>query len=230
MHYSQPAPLLRFPFVYGDTLGGTISGNGRYCHTIPFTLEGISYVQVDASGRLILPDMTIENALRVHSKIRYTSRMNRRLTYVEEERYQWYSAYCRYPLLESIKSCTMTNRDTIYFASSYYLPQNQDTVLVREKDPDNITDAESESMITDVRYYPNPVSTELQIYYRLSQSAHVYVSMHYNGGITTYQSPVHQECVGEHMLPVNMGGMPIGNYVVYIHANDTVVSGNIIKY
>lgn len=229
MHYSAHIPLLCFPFNYGDTLIGAIAGNGLYCHTIPFSVEGISRVHADAFGCLKLPDITIDSALRVHTQIQYESRMNKQLTWVKEERHLWYSTYCRYPLLETVSIQTITAKDTICFASSYYIPQEQDIDLIKE-DSDSLTNNDSESIITNIRYLPNPVSTDLQIHYSLIQSAQVYISLHYNGGITTYQSPIRQEEEGDHILPVNMGGMPVGNYVVYIHADDTTVAGNIIKY
>lgn len=104
-------------------------------------------------------------------------------------------------------------------------------IPVREQAPLEQETAESspDSLITNVSYLPNPVYTNLNIRYTLIRSAQVYISVHYNGGVMTFQTTPKQETEGEKIVYVNMSGMPTGAYAVYIHADDTIVSGNIIK-
>ena len=227
MQYLSPVPMLHLPFAYGDSIESEINGKGQYCHHIPLSIEGRTIVRADGSGKIILPDMTIDSVIRVHTETQYNEYTNEHNETIEEK-YQWYSPYCRYPLLEIVKVRTITNADTSYVAFAYYIPQEQKDMPVREleelkKDEDTI------SLLTDVSYLPNPVVSDLQIRYTLTHDANVYVSLHYNGGATTYKTPIHNEANGEHSHSINMNGLPTGNYVVYVHADDTIVSGDIIK-
>lgn len=228
MKYSSPLPMLRFPFAYSDSVVGIITGNGQYCHSIPLAIEGTSFVRADACGRLILPDLTVDSALRVHSTLEYNE-LSYTQTIVQEERYQWYSAYCRYSLLEYLSVRTIAGEDTTYFSAAYYIPQEQEDLLEQEHEPQDLSIENVDKPIMDATYLPNPVVSDLCISYSLTHDAQAYVSLHYNGGVCTYQTPMHYEDEGEHSVIVNMSGMPTGNYVVYIHADDAIVSGTIIK-
>lgn len=227
MLFSAPVPILRYPFAYGDTLSGTFIGEGHYCHLIPINTEGYYKIHADAVGRLILPDMEIDSALRVHS-IKDYHQCSHKWTHIHEEYRQWYSKDYRYPLVEIIDMRSATRTDTVCITSLYFYPQNRIVQPKQRQLEDTIMCADS--LITEIKYFPNPVHSDLQISYKLTQSAQVYVSLHHNGGVSTYQTPVRQEAEGEHTISVYMGGMPIGNYVVYVHADDIIVSGNIIKF
>lgn len=228
MHYPSPIPVLRFPMAYGDSLCGVYSGQGRYCHMRSIFIDGYYSVHADAVGQLVLPEVTIDSVLRVHSVFRFKE-MKRTKSYVQEERYAWYSPYCRYPLIETVLMHTYTAKDTVSAATAYYYPQEQKDMPAHETIQEEEPQSPQDSLITDVRYVPNPVYSDLHIYYSLVRPAQVYISVHYNGGTTTYQSPLHFEEDGEHTLFVNMAGMPVGSYTIYIYADNTVVSGNIIK-
>ena len=228
VRYSCPMPMMSFPFAYGDSLLGTFSGIGQYCHMLPLSVNGVDSVFADATGRLILPDLTIDTALRVHMRILYQE-TKCRPSYIEEDYYRWYSPYSRYPLFETVYTQTIKGQDTAVFASSYYFPQEEEDHNSTEERQDSLVEQHTDSLITDVKYLPNPVYSDLCIAYTLIRSARVYISLHYNGGVTTYQTPIHQEDEGSYTVSVNMAGLPIGTYVVYIHADDILVSGNIIK-
>lgn len=88
---------------------------------------------------------------------------------------------------------------------------------------------QEDSLITNIQFTPNPVYNNVQIKYSLAKSAKVYISLHYDGGLTTYQTPYRQEDEGDHSISLNMSGMPTGSYVIYIHADDLVASGSLIK-
>lgn len=228
VRYSCPMPIISFPFAYGDSLSGTFSGSGQYCHMLPLFVNGIDSVLADATGMLILPDLTIDTALRVHTWVQYQEAKCKQ-SYIKEDNYRWYSPYCRYPLLETVYIQTIKGQDTALFASSYYFPQEEEDNDSDEEKKVSHEEQQTDSLITGVQYLPNPVYSDLCIAYTLIRSARVYISLHYNGGVTTYQTPIHQEEEGSHTVSVNMAGLPIGTYVVYIHADDTLVSGNIIK-
>ena len=202
VHYNEPVPWLRYPFAYGDSVIAPLLGTGQYCHRIPLSVEGKTIVRADACGRLLLPDMSVDSVLRVHSTMQYVERLQGK-SQIQEDRYQWYSATCRYP--------------------------EEENVPLREQEQPVNQSEDKDSLVTDVTYLPNPVFADLNINYTLVRAAQVYISLHYNGGATTYQTPTHDEEEGAHSAVINMSGLPVGTYAVYIHADDTVVSGNVIK-
>ena len=228
MRYAPQIPQLRFPFAYGDTLCGAFVGQGQYCHMTPLNTEGTIQTRVDGTGRLITPEDTIDGAIRTHMLMTYREKMHPQ-NIVREERLTWYSLFCRYPLLESVTVQTIKKNDTVSFRSTYYYPQEQDEELRRQYKEQMAANAVADSLVSNIRFMPNPVYNDVQIKYELARPAKVYISLHYNGGVTTYQTPLRQETEGEHTVEVNMSGMPVGSYVVYIHADDIIASGSLIK-
>ncbi len=228
VRYTSPLPLLQFPFAYGDTMQGVFSGKGQYCHIIPLSIDGSYTISADAVGKLILPEIEIDSTIRVYRQIHYSDTKTMQYA-IEEDCYAWYSPYSRYPLIEAIHVQTAKGSDTVSHAALYYFPQEQENMPSRKDKERDLQIEPADSLITDVSFMPNPVYADLQVHYTLVRSAQVYISVHYNGGVTTYQTPIRVNDEGEHSIYINMAGMPVGNYVVYIYADDTIVSGNIIK-
>lgn len=228
MRFDNSIPVVSFPFTYGNSISRAFEGSGQYCHTLPVRINGLLEIKADAVGSLVLPGMTIDSVLRVHTQIKYKDKSEKHYL-VQEDSYQWYSLYCRYPLLETKKVQSFNGNDTILFAATYYYPQEQENIPYRKN---IITKAESikaDSLVSNIHFMPNPVFSDVQIKYSLVHSARVYISLHYNGGLTTYQTPINQEQAGNHSVSVNMSGMPTGSYVVYIHADNIVASGSLLK-
>lgn len=228
VQYPVPIPMLRFPFEYGDTIKGKVLGNGQYCHLLSIHTEGTYFVTADATGQLLLQGMTVDSVLRLHTIMQYQDSRSKNTT-IQEERYLWYSPYCRYPLLETLLVQVIKESDTVSVSSTYYYPQEQEDVQERKDVEQDLQIELADSLMTEVSFMPNPVYTDLQVNYSLFRSAQVYISVHYNGGISTYQTPVRKEEEGTHSVTINMAGMPVGNYVVYIHADDVIASGSLIK-
>lgn len=228
MHFDTSLPIISFPFAYGDSISWDFEGSGQYCHTMPIRIKGLLKIKADAIGELALPGVLIDSVLRIHTQVKYKEKSEKHYL-AQEDSYQWYSPYCRYPLLETRKVQTFNGKDTILFATTYYYPQEQENLPT----PSNINKQENvwakDSLISNVAYLPNPVYSDLYVHFSLARDAQVFVSLHYNGGTTTYQTPLQQKTSGEYTIHVPTAGLPIGNYVVYIHADDMVVSGNIIK-
>lgn len=225
--YNNPIPCLYFPMTYGDSLCTTFTGDGKYCHMSSYSVAGECRVYVDAVGKLVLPDMVVDSVLRVCSRKRYRATMHH-YGDIEEISYRWYSPYGHSPLFESLQVQTVSGQDTGLFAASYCFHTDEDLSIPRRVKNDTL-DAPVDSLITNVRYMPNPVYSDLQVQYTLTKSVQVYISVHYNGGTSVYQTPLRREEEGPHCLSIPMGGMPIGNYVVYIHADNNIASGGIIK-
>ena len=227
VRYSCPMPMMSFPFAYGDSLSVTFSGIGQYCHMLPLSVNGVDSVFADATGRLILPDLTIDTALRVHMKYSYVT-----TTYdtvqVTEDTYRWYDETIRYPLLEIQKVITKGKHDTVEYAKTYYIPQEPDDVNTR-KSPRLLPEDTINPSDPNILCLPNPVLSDLHISYQLIQDADVYISIHYNGGSSMYSSATQRQSSGSHDAIINMSAYPVGTYVVYLCIDNIEYSTTIIK-
>lgn len=227
VRYSDPFPLLKYPFVYGDSLGGTYSGKGQYCHILPVRAEGTCSVHADAMGKLILPDMEIDSVLRVHTKQKYVTIENDTTTAILET-YCWYVQDIRYPLFEISKVNVYGKEDSAGIANAYYIAQEQPNINFLKKKKD-VTEDVTDSLGIIISCMPNPVQSNLYITYQLTNDADVYISIHSNCGIPLFSSAQKRQEKGEHLMIVNVTSYPIGSYVIYLHVDDTTYARTIIK-
>ena len=232
VQYTQSEAVLRLPLRYGDTLTTTFVAKGEYGHRIPMTLSGTNTIEVDAQGKLILPDKTYEQVLRVHSQRQYVE-SGLDSTAMLVNKYQWFAAESYIPVFESVTAYEMVE-DSMQLAfqtSFYYHVEDTTDSTPNELAPvvdETIEDAAS-ALLTDLSYLPNPIQTDLQVRYTLVQDATVYMHMHNALGMPMYSVPACAETAGEHIVQINMGGWMQGEYTLYIHADDQLVQQIIIK-
>lgn len=226
--YTKPDKDLCFPFTYRDSLHTFFAGNGMYCHLFPFSITGHTAIYCDAMGKLILSDLTLDSILRIHT-IRYYQEIARDTINVISDTYRWYSKLIRYPLFETTKVTTIREKDTAVVAMAYYLPQELDNHHQFGNPNPKIDKSVEDGSVTELSYMPNPVYSDLTISYRLAKDANVFVSIHYNGGVSMYATPVQWQNEGYNSLLINMQNYPVGTYVLYLHVDDIVIGQTIIK-
>jgi hypothetical protein len=232
VQYNLPEAVLRLPLRYGDTLTTTFAAKGEYGHRIPMTLSGTNTIEVDAQGKLILPDKTYEQVLRVHSQRQYVE-SGLDSTAMVVDKYQWFAAESYIPVFESVTAYEMVADSLqLAFQTSFYY-HVEDTTDSTHKELAPVVDEKAEetapALLTNLSYLPNPVETDLQVRYTLVQDATVYMHMHNASGMPMYSAPAHAEAAGEHMVQINMGGWMQGEYTLYIHADEQVIRQVIIK-
>ena len=232
VRYTLPEAVLRLPLRYGDTLTTTFAAKGEYGHRIPMTLSGTNTIEVDAQGKLILPDKTYEQVLRVHSQRQYVE-SGLDSTAMLVDKYQWFAAESYIPVFESVTAYEMVADSLqLAFQTSFYY-HVEDTTDSTHKELAPVVDEKAEetapALLTNLSYLPNPVETDLQVRYTLVQDATVYMHMHNASGMPMYSTPAHAEAAGEHMVQINMGVWMQGEYTLYIHADDQLVQQVVIK-
>lgn len=112
---SLPALKMVFPLAYGDSICSPVYYRGKYCGNNAIATAGIYSMVVDGEGTLILPDDTINNALRIHERLDEKVSVSpwakeRVISAVEDslmrhicDTYSWYSSDFRYPLAQITK-------------------------------------------------------------------------------------------------------------------------------
>lgn len=121
MIMDQRRPLLKYPFLYGDSISGKYNGLGQN-ESIHFSLIGSGYSVVDGKGYITDGNDTIRNVIRIHVKDNYIMNYEdgQEETLVEE-RYLWYCAGFRYPIMESIQMASSNYGREVVVDSVCYL-------------------------------------------------------------------------------------------------------------
>ena len=170
LDYLNGQPVLKYPFAYGDSIGGYYCGKGVYSDRLALFVWGKSYTVADAKGVLVNGNDTLRNIVRTHQHVEF-----RRKTPVvsqsggiylydsedsikaaidsisagmTEDRYRWYMAGYRYPVMESISYCRLT-ADGIaepYSSTTYlFLPDEQKATLQPDKDNERVREQLAEN-------------------------------------------------------------------------------------
>lgn len=178
--YDRAPPMLRLPMAYGDSVFSPTSGRGLYGKRIYIGHRGTAYTVADGTGILACGTDTLRHMLRVHSRHEYRRIMSPDTTQVAawmasddlindslplftEERYSWYRAGSRYPVMESVTTSTSIEGSNLPLSSEtlLYLPELQRTDL--GEDPENrallariaLSDGNTPS---EGEYYDTPVN------------------------------------------------------------------------
>lgn len=128
-------PELKYPFAYGDSIAGTFSRKTVCYGTFSDEGEGYCYTVCDGRGILTDGNETLKDVLRVHHHNTNISEYDDEdedtvvhiVSEVTEDKYLWYYAGCRYPVMDTrVIKCKLngeTVSDTTY--TSLYMPDVQ---------------------------------------------------------------------------------------------------------
>jgi hypothetical protein len=236
MNYTLPELTMRYPFRYGDTISSNFAGTGEYCHRIPLQVSGTTTVTADGTGTLDTPlGLKFKNALRVKSIRQYT-RTGMDSVVMRLETYAWYVWGNRYPVFETIKTATQKNggEETEHQVASFFFPPENQTALQTdttnwEQDKAGVSPPTIDDIFTTCRLLPNPVQSELEIEYVLTQDATISFSVHDQLGVAQIITPPRVETAGQYTQAVPMGNFHTGVYPLYVMVNGMVKKLNVVK-
>lgn len=225
MEYTNPQLMAVYPLELGSVARSSFKGVGEYCHLLPIRVNGTSTTKVEGFGSLYLPDSKIDSVFLLHITTEYAehARMNGSF---RTDAYLWLRKGIRFPLMV-LKEMRSLDSDTAVSRCMYYSVLEMDDA--QAEDDVLLTESTGQSLLTDVRFLPNPVVSDLTIEYNLSAEADVWTSVHNGQGIPMFRSNTKHLPAGEHAERVDMSGYPTSDYVLYLYANDVVVSETIIK-
>ncbi len=222
----KPVPILKYPFVYGDTILRHFCSMESYAHKRTFAMEGNLSVIGKAAGILIVSGDTIGSALYVETIERY-KKIHTDTLNIACKTGQWYIEAVRYPI---VVSCQWLCNDSSIYAQMWYYPimppRNRKQ---RQRKPENQTETIiQETKAGDVQlYYTNPASEKLTIRYVISENTYIRFSLYSYTGTRLYQSHRIYETEGTWDIP--MKHFPQGAYMLHIETNDSQISREIIK-
>jgi len=201
--YSNPEDMLRFPFTYNNTYTDNFSAN--------FTSGGSSFVRsgsvtvtADGYGKLILPNGTYNNILRVKRVETYTDTWSGPTINYSSEIYAWYSPAKRENLL-SKSSITVAGNTTDYPIT--YTNQTPTAI-------GNLAIAEG-----SVNLYPNPARDLVHVRFEADKATTADVILTDLTGRMINTLPAVSIASGSNDIKMNTVGLSAGLYLVRLTAD-----------
>jgi hypothetical protein len=242
LKYTQPLLTNVFPTHYGDTLAAAYAAHGMYSMTVPFKTIGKTNIEVDAFGMMILPSGdTLRHVMRTQTVRNFSEilptadgdsiRLNTR-----QKNYQWYSKGYRYPLFETIRTVVSQDATEINrFATAFFYPPQEQYYLQDEANLAILDSLENEQ--TDpwagltYNIFPNPVKTApLNVELYLPKPVNnIPVQMRSTMGAIVLDKKQGYHQAGIYNFQLDLGNVPIGNYILDIWLDDHLISYTIMK-
>jgi len=180
--YSDPVLKMKYPFSYGEYFTDHFIGVALFNETNKIDFFGDCSVSADGYGTLILPDLVVQNALRVKS-IKKGLQINMcGTTDVNIIKYSWYASGYRYPVLSmSIVETRSDTGATVYTKSAF---TNTEQINFRSAalGPDiqgkSLDAKQIEKQDVSVITSPNPFNDNLFYSYLLSEKSEVSIELY----------------------------------------------------
>ena len=224
----EERPVLRYPFAYGDSLGGTFLAKG-VDDGIELTVNGFGYTVADGTGILVDGADTLRHILRLHLMDDYTEDYGGQAQlHYRRDKYQWYMTGWRYPVQESVH-WSMVEGDTAVTAldsvTYLYLPDMQ-LELAEDLLNDSIRqkvalwDAQNGkeggiSALADIAATLSPDGRTLTIDYTLTEGATdlTFLACDVMGNVLGSKRIDNIEA-GDHQVTLTLSRKPVGNAVL----------------
>lgn len=246
LEYQPALPLLSFPIGLGKQSYSTYTSKGFYSRTIPVEASGSIRVEADAYGKLLLPSGdTLVHVLRVKTTQLivekdkgYASDSLAQNHGKVQETFRWYARGYRYPVFETIIHKALPDSSMVFSTAFFFPPQDH---YYLEEDDANLAvqeelKKEESSPQKDpwqgfsYNFHPNPVVSNLEIELLLPHTAEVRIQLTERGGRIVLEESRGRQAEGIVNLPLQMGHLPPGEYVLNIRLDESyMVSGIVFK-
>lgn len=218
--YEQPPLKISFPFTFGSSESGVFSGTYT-TSDVSGSIEGTYEILADAYGTLILPDVTIENAIRVKNTKYYTKTYNNYSTDIELETYRWYHQGNRYPLLVLTKVTSTNSNGNTYTSTqaAFKSEVNKNAIVENAVSIDN-----------SINIYPNPVTDIVNISYTLLADEKVNISLYDISGkkLNTLMNESRKAGAHTESIEINKAHKGIGAGILKVETGNGTVTQSII--
>jgi len=221
INFNEPIVKMKYPFTYGDYFEGTFTGEGLYYSEVFSNISGTYSVAGDAYGTLLLPNnVIVKNALRVKT-INHTFETACQTTEFYNEKYLWYSADFRMPIMAVVIDKKIVNGDTTTTNTAYYT----EAAFVS-----NSEIANSNVSKYSLNVFPNPFSETATITYSIEKESNVSIEIYNAIGVRVALLVNKKKQVGNHSINFDphQTSLAVGSYFVRFKIDDKVVMKKII--
>ncbi len=228
--YTDPIRKMNYPFTYGSHIGDTYSAYSTFKETTRIDYSGEYTVDGDAFGTLILPDRVLKNTLRIKVARNGMERYMCGSTEVHSERYLWYAAGYRYPVLTlSIVNYQIGGQAPVTTRkATLNVNQHVETEVIAGLDPTQKPDQSDVSVIL----YPNPFNEKLTYNYYLRKDMSVSIDLFdITGKISAKLLKTQSQAEGLHTGEINSQTKDLNPGIYYLRFtfDNKVVTNKIVK-
>lgn len=239
--YTAPIVQLAYPFAYGSSLTAPYHGTGTYCKTHLIDHQGITDIEAEATGTLILSEGdTLRNTIRLHtlrtgSLYMYhendsTDEARSRTKQEIEERYQWYARGYRYPLLETVSTSYYKDMDMVScIQKAYcYAPDLQRTLHDEQNDSIIRIDSIANVQVADIFHYRvETIGNQVKLSYSLDEDANITIIVCNHRGMAYRRRSFAMPAGTGLEQNIDCSGLIPDTYILYLNVNGKVYSEKI---
>ncbi|MDR0541245.1 MAG: T9SS type A sorting domain-containing protein [Dysgonamonadaceae bacterium] len=234
LQYASPLLSAVYPIAYGESHREKYASSGLYSSSEPFSGRGSVEIRADAYGMMLLPSGdTLKQVLRIRSV--QTIFGSDSLSAGVLESYKWYAKGYRYPVFETIRTAgpdSITGRfATAFFyppQDHYYLDDDEENLaLLQENDTTGKPVDPWEGL--NYNFYPNPVTTTVNVELYLPRPAEVKLQVRNQTGTLLASESKGSLLQGLHHLRLDLPVLITGNYLLTILLDEYAISEIIMK-
>ncbi len=230
MVYSDPVLKMIYPFTYGESFTDKYVGSALFQGVTKIDLSGDNTVTTDASGTLILPNLTLTNTLRVKAEKTGVEMNPCSSSVVDVLKYSWYAPGYRYPVLviTTIESKATGKEPVITKSATINVQQPVNTGTVTD-----VTDPQPQaSNDIAVSVYPNPFNEKFHFNYFLRKQMPVKIALYdVTGNLTKLVLQSDRQAEGIHTGEIDAEALNLtpGMYYLRLTFENMVVVKKVVK-
>ncbi len=231
---------LKFPFSLNDSLTCQIEGKGTYCSKNKLVLSGTCCTKAMAKGKLIMPcNDSLNNTLLIQRSIVANINVSKdSLMSVRQDGpmkfkaviFEWYAMGYRYPILKVIEAsikkgeCKVLEQSFAYAANVEGMSHLEDEQNKELKDKMRGISLESNTKQGDISYKVSVNGKKVCLSYSLVSDAQLRLLICNTSGMVFKSASLQQQAGNNYRQDFDCSGLPLGEYVLYIHVNGKAFS------
>ena len=231
---------LKFPFPLNDSLVCQIEGKGTYCSKNKLVLSGTCCTKTMAKGKLIMPcNDSLNNTLLIQRNIVANIDVSKdSLMSVRQDEpmkfkaalFDWYAMGYRYPILKVIEASIKKGERKVlehsfaYAANVEGMSHLEDEQNKELKDKMRGISSESNTKQGDISYKVSVNGKKVCLSYSLVSDAQLRFLICNTSGMVFKSASLQRQAGNNYRQDFDCSGLPLGEYVLYIHVNDKAFS------
>ena len=231
---------LKFPFPLNDSLTCQIEGKGTYCSKNKLVLSGTCCTKTMAKGKLIMPcNDSLNNTLLIQRNIVANIDVSKdSLMSVRQDEpmkfkaaiFEWYAMGYSYPILKIIEASIKKGERKVleqsfaYAANIEGMSHLEDEQNKEQKDKMRGISLESNTKQGDISYKVSVNGKKVCLSYSLVSDAQLRFLICNTSGMVFKSASLQRQAGNDYRQDFDCSGLPLGEYVLYIHVNDKAFS------
>ena len=231
---------LKFPFSFNDSLTCQIEGKGTYCSKNKLVFSGTCCTKAMAKGKLIMPcNDSLNNTLLIQRNIVANIDVSKdSLMSVRQDEpmkfkaaiFEWYAMGYRYPILKVIEASIKKGEHKVLEQSFAYAANVEGMSHLEDEQNKELKDKmrgislESDTKQGDISYKVSVNGKKVCLSYSLVSDAQLRLLICNTSGMVFKSASLQQQAGNDYRKDFDCSGLPLGEYVLYIHVNGKAFS------